>query len=100
MRVPILPDTYAPNRANFAPEQIDIEVPRAEICVVASHPENVAPVAMSEVVGNEALDDISLHLPRPEVRRQHERERETKPGLLRGLWNDLVEDVQGAKVAL
>lgn len=59
-----MPDNYTPDRSEGSPhrmESIDEALARPEIAVVASHPETVLPMAMSEVVGNEGVDfDVSL----------------------------------------
>jgi len=99
LRVPLLPDNYSPDRSADSVhriESIDEALPKAEISIVASHPENVAPVAMSEVVGNEAVDvelgqlitgftDTALH------------EMKEQQGTIKDLWNGLIDDILGPK---
>ena len=94
LRVPLLPDTYNPNRSSFhAAEALDAAAPRSEISIVAAHPEHVA-AAMSEVVGNDGLDvDIGQltsgfadHLP-VQIR---------EPGALKELLTGIVDDILGA----
>lgn len=63
---------------------------------MASHPENVAPAAMSEVVGNDGLDvDIgqltaafSTLLPETNSK---------EPGVIKELWSGLMDDILGPK---
>lgn len=97
IRVPLLPDNYTPNRSSgsaHAAETLDVPMHRGEISVIAAHPENVTPAAMSEVVGNEGLDvDIgqliagfSEHLPKEIM----------ETGALKELWTGIVDDVFGA----
>lgn len=98
LRVPLLPDNYAPDRsANsaHAVETLDTAVPSPEIHIVASHPEQVLPAAMSEVVGNDGLDvDIGdltsgFSSAKPEEKKES--------GVLQELWSGLVDDIFGAK---
>lgn len=77
-------------------------VPAQEIRIVASHPEDVLPVALSEVVGNESGEIELGVLTRGfdgEGRKQEEGRKEEEGGL-REFWSGLVEDVFGkGKVA-
>ncbi|KAH9223709.1 hypothetical protein DL95DRAFT_379723 [Leptodontidium sp. 2 PMI_412] len=99
LRVPLLPDNYNPDRSpgsGNALESLDEAVPRPEISIMASHPENVAPAAMSEVVGNDGLDvDIgqltaafSTLLPETNSK---------EPGVIKELWSGLMDDILGPK---
>ena len=67
-------------------------MPRPEISIIASHPENVAPATISEVVGNDGLDvdigQLTSGFTSAEVK---------EPGLLEELWSGFVDDVLGAK---
>jgi len=100
LRVPLLPDNYTPDRsANsaHAVETLDTAIPTQEIHIIASHPENVQPAAMSEVVGNDGIDvDIGQltagfsNTPLMDLK---------EPGVLKELWSGLVDDVFGAKAA-
>lgn len=77
-----------------APELPDLPLLRGEISVVAAHPEAVAVGALTEVVGvagEMSLGDLT--------RAFAEKVEEGKgAGVLRGLWDDLVDDVLGEKV--
>ncbi|KAF4636251.1 hypothetical protein G7Y89_g1834 [Cudoniella acicularis] len=98
LRVPLLPDNYNPNRSAdsaHAAEEVDSAIPSAEINIVASHPENVTPVAMSEVVGNDGLDvDISQLTAGFSGTSLSDLK---EPGVLQELWNGLVDDIIGPK---
>jgi hypothetical protein len=97
LRVPLLPDNYYPNRSAdsvHAAEELDAAMPRSEISIIAAHPDNVSPAAMSEVVGNDGLDvDISQltsgfsDLMPTEIK---------EPGVLKELWTGIVDDILGA----
>lgn len=97
LRVPLLPDNYNPDRSpnsGHALDSLDTAVPRPEISIMAAHPENIHPAAMSEVVGNDGMEDIG-HLTTgftsmlPEVVKE--------PGAIKELWNGLVDDILGPK---
>ncbi|EKD16575.1 uncharacterized protein L3040_001317 [Drepanopeziza brunnea f. sp. 'multigermtubi'] len=99
IRVPLLPDNYTPDRSALSGhtlEAFDGALPRPEISIVAAHPENVAPAAMSEVVGNEALDvDIeqlttsAFTKPMPRMNKE--------PGALGEIWDGFMDDILGPK---
>ncbi|KAL2073720.1 hypothetical protein VTL71DRAFT_11046 [Oculimacula yallundae] len=100
LRVPLLPDNYNPDRSpesGHALESLDQGVSKPEISIVASHPENVAPAAMSEVVGNDGLDvDIgqlsdmfSTLVPHAEGSKE--------PGVISELFGSLMDDILGPK---
>jgi hypothetical protein len=98
LRVPLLPDNYTPDRSANSPhavESLDGAVPRPEIHVVASHPDNVLPAAaMSEVVGNDGVDvDIGQLI----VGFTSPAAAPKEPGVLKELWGGLVDDIFGPK---
>jgi hypothetical protein len=96
LRVPLLPDNYTPDRSADSPhavETLDSAVPPPEIHIVASHPEQVLPVAMSEVVGNDGLD-VDIGELTSGFSSKHSKE-EKEPGVLKELWTGLVDDVFG-----
>jgi hypothetical protein len=98
LRVPLLPDNYNPDRSPGslnALESLDEAVPGPEISIIASHPENVVPTTISEVVGNDGLDvdiaqwtagftGISDKTPK-------------EPSLFKELWSGIVDDIFGPK---
>lgn len=93
MRVPLLPDNYAPDRSigtGQEAETLDGPIAGGEILVVAAHPEMVLPAAMTEVVGNEAIDDVRLTM-------AYENEPEPEQSGFKALWSGIVEDVLGPK---
>ena len=96
--MPLLPDNYTPDRSADSPhavESLDGAIPRSEIHVVASHPDNVLPVAaMSEVVGNDGVDvDIGQLIAGFTSAPAESKE----PGILKELWGGLVDDIFGPK---
>jgi len=97
LRVPLLPDNYNPDRSAdsaHAVETPDAAVPGPEIMIVASHPSDVAPAAMTEVVGNAGLDMDIGDL----TKSFHEKVEELKePGMVKELWDGLMDDLFGAK---
>lgn len=97
LRVPLLPDNVAPNRSVgsvHANEVEDMQVQKAEISIVAAHPEMVLPVAMSEVVANDGEDAGTFMAG---LRDRVESVIEEEKGMLRELWGGLVDDVLGPK---
>jgi hypothetical protein len=97
LRVPLLPDNYTPDRSAdsaHAMESLDEAVPRPEILIVASHPEDVAPAAMTEVVGNDAVEQDIDELTKSF---KHDVEEIKEPGMLKELWSGLVDDLFGPK---
>jgi hypothetical protein len=98
LRVPLLPDNYNPDRSpnsSHAPESLDEAVPSSEILIVASHPEDVLPAALTEVVRNEAIDaDLEELTKGFQV---SETDEAKEPGILKELWVGLVDDILGTK---
>jgi hypothetical protein len=98
LRVPLLPDNYNPDRSPdsaHAVESLDEAVPRPEIMIVASHPEDVVPAAMTEVVGN---DGVEQHIDELTKSFKHDDIEEVKePSVLKELWSGLVDDLFGPK---
>lgn len=96
LRVPLLPDNYAPNRAPGSPHALDtpdvVLMQEAEPRIFAAFPEDVS--AMSEVVGDESRD-MSLNDLTKMVKERFEEAKEE--GVLKSLWNDVLEDVLGQK---
>jgi hypothetical protein len=95
LRVPLLPDNYSPDRSAaspHAPESVDEAVPRSEILIVASHPEDVLPAALTEVVRNEAVD-VDLE----ELTKAAESDKVEEPTILREFWTGLLDDLLGPK---
>lgn len=98
LRVPLLPDNYNPDRSpnsGHEIETLDGAVDKPEILIVASHPEDVVPAAMTEVVGNDALESGIEELTTmikdatPKIVKE--------PGVIKELWSGLLDDVLGAK---
>ncbi len=97
LRVPLLPDNYNPDRSpgSFnALETPDAPLPRAEISIMAAHPERVMPASMSEVVGNEGLD---VHIDALTAGFSSKVAELKEPGVLKELWGSLMDDVLGPK---
>jgi hypothetical protein len=98
LRVPLLPDNYHPDRSPNSGnelETLDGAVDRQEILIVASHPEDVMPAAMTEVVGNDSvemgIEELTSMLKNatPEIIRE--------PGVIKELWSGVLDDILGAK---
>lgn len=54
-RVPLLPDNYSPDRSpdsGNANYNCDVKFPKAEISIISSHPGDVLPTTISEVVSS------------------------------------------------
>jgi hypothetical protein len=98
LRVPLLPDNYTPDRsANsaHAAEAFDAPIPKPEIHIIAAHPENVAAVAMSEVVGNDGVDVDLASLTKGFTNTPLTALKE--PGVIKELWTGIVDDIFGSK---
>ena len=98
LRVPLLPDNYTPDRsANsaHAAEVFDAPLAKPEIHIIASHPEQVAAVALSEVVGNDGVDMDLASLTKGFTNTPSGTLKE--PGVLKELWSGIVDDIFGAK---
>jgi hypothetical protein len=98
LRVPLLPDNYTPDRSpdsGHSLEALDEAVPRPEISIVASHPEDVVPATISEVVGNDGLDVDITSLTQTFTKASGKENEE--PGLLKELWGSFVDDLFGPK---
>ncbi|KUJ15677.1 uncharacterized protein LY89DRAFT_91678 [Mollisia scopiformis] len=98
LRVPLLPDNYNPDRSPGTPhaiETIDEALPRPEIHIVASHPEDVMPATISEVVGNDGLDidlaSLTKNFSSTAIKELKEK------SLVGELWSGIVDDVLGPK---
>jgi hypothetical protein len=98
LRVPLLPDNYTPDRSAHSPhaaETLDTAVAAPEILIVAGHPDQVVPAALSEVVGNEGLD-VDLGSLTAGFEALEEKVVEGTDGL-RELWSGFVDDVFGVE---
>ncbi|PSR83500.1 hypothetical protein BD289DRAFT_483296 [Coniella lustricola] len=102
VRVPLLPDNFAPVRspANFAPEAVDAPLPKSEIVVMAADPTSVNAVsALTEVEGMTA-DGVELRFNVQDARygsgSGNESDGEYAGGMLTDLWKGLVDDVLGS----
>src|ERR1700761_6222592 len=54
LRVPLLPDNFTPDRSQLdghGPEESDAPLAAPEISIIAAHPEQVVPSALTEVEG-------------------------------------------------
>lgn len=98
VRVPLLPDNYNPDRSPtsaHAAEALDAPLPAPEIHIIASHPERVAPAALSEVVGNDGLDVDLSSLTKGFTSSPFGTMKE--PGVIQELWSGLVDDFFGER---
>jgi len=99
IRAPLLPDNYTPHRMAHAPESLDAAIPSPEISIISAHPEKVVAAAMTEVVGNESLEENIEVLSRAAVFTPSKLSSSEEQGTLKGLWNDVLDDVFGPKKA-
>jgi len=72
-----------------------VALPGPEICIVASHPEDVIPATISEVVGNDGLDIDITQLTRVFTKAPGKEAKE--PGVFEELWSGFVDDILGPK---
>ncbi|KAF8865014.1 hypothetical protein BDZ45DRAFT_736654 [Acephala macrosclerotiorum] len=99
LRVPLLPDNYNPDRSpesGNAIETFDEAVPRPEISIVASHPEDVLPAALSEVVGNDG-EEMDLSVLTKGFGSSTAIEDLKEKTMVGELWSGFVDDVLGPK---
>jgi len=98
LRVPLLPDNYNPDRSpesGHAIETFDEALPRPEINIIASHPEDVLPATISEVVGNDGLDiDLSQLTKNFSSTAIKDLKKKSMVG---ELWSGLMDDVLGPR---
>ncbi|CAK7275365.1 hypothetical protein SEPCBS119000_006655 [Sporothrix epigloea] len=105
LRVPLLPDNYAPDRQNLdghAPEVADGPLASPQIVVVAGHPENVvAASALTEIEGM-GIDGVELqfaHLPLAGGAETSATSGDgSSRGMIRDLWKGLLEDLSTSPV--
>ncbi|KAK7972968.1 hypothetical protein PG996_007190 [Apiospora saccharicola] len=95
LRVPLLPDNYS---VAYAPEAADEPVAMPEISIVAAHPENVSPAALTEVEGM-TMDGIELKFAHENTKygasTTESSYSEQGSGMIKGMWNGLLDDVFG-----
>jgi len=98
LRVPLLPDNYNPDRSPGSPnaiETFEARLPNDEV-IMASHPEQIMPATMSEVVGNDELDlDAKIDELTEGLSSRIAELKE--PGMLRELWGSVLDDILGPK---
>jgi hypothetical protein len=98
LRVPLLPDNYTPNRSpdsGHSLEELDAALPGPEISIVASHPEDVVPATISEVVGNDGLDVDITQLTGAFSNAIGKEDKQS--GVLKELWTGFLDDILGPK---
>lgn len=105
LRVPLLPDNFYPARKSATHQEALEPVMRPEISIVSGDGTHIAsPSAMSEVVDNHAMDLDPYDLT-AKVQAAASKivgipvEKLNEPGLLKELWNGLLDDLLGAKRA-
>lgn len=103
MRVPLLPDNFYPARRSAAHQEAIEPVIRPEISLMSGDGTNIAsPSAMSEVVDNYAVDldpyDLTAKVQAAASKMTGiPVEKLNEPGMLKELWNGVLDDVLGAK---
>lgn len=101
IRVPLLPDNYAPNRKGLvghAPEVADGPLAAPQILVVAAHPELVTAVSPLTEIESMGVDGVELkfaHMAPDGARAGSGSDKE--PGMLKDMWKGIVDDVFGEK---
>lgn len=105
IRVPLLPDNFAPARSptvGHAPEVPDAPLAAPEIVVMAADPATVnavSPLSEVEGMGPDGVELMFVHDYSAGAGRQGGRrvegEGQVAGGMLRGLWNGIVDDVLG-----
>lgn len=97
VRVPLLPDNFAPNRAAFAPEAADVPLPAPEIVVMAADPSSVNAVSALTEVEAFSPDGVELSFAHAYGGggRGAAREESYAGGMLKDLWAGLKDDVLG-----
>jgi len=96
LRVPLLPDNYHPDRSansGLEIETLDEAVPRPEILIVASHPEDIVPAAMTEVV--DAGEELDLNEITKPFSAATKTSQPKESGMLKELWGSMVDDIFG-----
>lgn len=100
VRVPLLPDNFAPNRAavpgSFAPEAADAPLRAPEIVVMAADPSSVNAVSALTEVEAFSPDGVELsfaHGVGGGRGAPQEEEERYAGGMLKGLWAELKEDI-------
>jgi hypothetical protein len=96
LRVPLLPDNFEPDRSQLdghSPEELDGPIAPAEISVIAAHPEQVVPAALTEVVG---VDPDGLELSFVHEGEEQQQSVGAEGGMVRDIWAGLMEDIFGS----
>lgn len=101
VRVPLLPDNFAPNRAavpgSFAPEALDAPLRAPEIIVMAADPSSVNAVSALTEVEAFSPDGVELSFahdfPGGSSRGGAAQEERYAGGMLKDLWAGLKEDI-------
>ena len=95
VRVPLLPDNFAPDRANFAPEATDAPLQAPEIVVMAADPSSVNAVSALTEVEAFSPDGVELSFAHGwgAGRDGPKQEERYAGGMLKDLWAGLKEDI-------
>jgi hypothetical protein len=94
VRVPLLPDNFAPNRSSFAPEVADAPLRAPEIVVMAADPSSVNAVSALTEVEAFSPDGVELSFAHGFGGRDAPKQEETYAGgMLKDLWAGLKEDI-------
>ena len=103
LRVPLLPDNFYPARKGVHQQDAMETVIRPEISIISNDGTHMPSAsAMSEVVDNHAIDldpfDLTskVHAAASKITGVSV-EKLNEPGMIRELWNGLVDDLLGAK---
>lgn len=93
VRVPLLPDNFAPDRASFAPEATDAPLAAPEIVVMAADPSSVNAVSALTEVEAFSPDGVELSFARGWGGRDAPKQETYAGGMLKDLWAGLKEDI-------
>ena len=103
MRIPLLPDNFSPVRTSSEHEEAIESVVKPQISTVSANGTHIdSPSAMSEVTDNHAVD-LNPYILTSQVTNAASKMTGMAPeqlkdkGMIRELWNGLVDDVFGAR---
>lgn len=98
VRVPLLPDnSVADHRPLHPPEALDAPLAQPQIIIMAADPTRVSAVSMLSEVEGMSPDGVELSFAHDNWGRRPAEEQQYAGGMLKTLWDDLVDDVFGEK---
>lgn len=97
VRVPLLPDNSVADSPLHAPEAVDAPLVQPQIVIMAADPTRVSAVSMLSEVEGMSPDGVELSFAHDNWGRRPAEEQQYAGGMLRTLWDGLVDDVLGDK---